>query len=53
MPKVEDLVSVSVGLGYVEIGANQGYQERIKNIVQKFMKDLAPFLGIRFAGLLK
>lgn len=50
--EVEDLISVGVGLGDVEIVADEGHQERIKHKVEELMENLVSFCSVRLAWLL-
>jgi hypothetical protein len=43
----EKTVPVNIGFGDVEVAANQGYQEGIKQVVQKFVEDLDPLARVR------
>lgn len=52
MAKEKDAIPVNVGLGDVEVTANQGYQQRVKDIVNKFGKYLNPFAKVGLAALL-
>lgn len=59
MTKVEDLISMNIGFCNIKIASNQGYQERIKNVVKKFVEKftsfvhitLTKFLSVRVRGL--
>ncbi len=49
MLKEEEPIPVNIRLRNVEIIANQGYQQRVDQVVQKFTKYFPPFANIRFA----
>lgn len=40
MSEVEKMVFVDIGLRDMEIGSNQGYQDRVEKVVNHFMEDL-------------
>jgi hypothetical protein len=48
----KETVPVNAGLGDVEVAANQGYHERIKQIVQKLVENLGPLPRIGLRALL-
>lgn len=52
MTKKENTVSVGARLGDVKIAADEGYQERIENIIDKLGKYLAPFSKVGLTALL-
>lgn len=47
MAEVEKAVFVDSGFGNVEIGAEEGNEEGIEDVVDKFMEDLESFGQIR------
>ena len=49
MAEEEETVAIGAGLGNVKVAANQGYQERVEQIVQKLIEDLGslPSIGLR------
>jgi hypothetical protein len=49
--EVKETVTVRVRLGDVEVGADQGYQQRIKNVVHKLEIDFFPLLRVRMSHL--
>jgi hypothetical protein len=49
MAKVKNLVSMGVRLGNIKCVADQGHQERIKNEINKFIKNLQALCSISFA----
>jgi hypothetical protein len=42
----KETVPVDIGLGDIEVAANQGYQERIEEIVQKLVENLGSLPGV-------
>jgi hypothetical protein len=47
MAEEEKTVPVNIRFGDVEVAANQGYQEGIKQVVHKFVQDLGPLARVR------
>lgn len=52
MAKEKHAVPVDIRLGDVEVAADEGYQKRIKDIVNKFREDLFSLAQVRLAALL-
>ena len=51
MAKIKDLVSVCTSLCNIKIASNQGYQERIENIIQELVKYLVSLVTVTLTGL--
>lgn len=51
MSKEEYAIPVHIGLGDVEVAANQGYQQRVKDVVDEFRKYFSPLAKVSLAGL--
>lgn len=43
---------MNIGLGDVKVAPNQGYQERVKDKIKKFVKELVSFVHVGNASLL-
>ena len=42
-------ISVSIGLGDMEVGANEGDHQRIEDVIDQLEEDFFPFLRIRLS----
>lgn len=49
MAEVKDLITVGIGFCDVEVASDQGYQKRIEDVIQEFVKYLETFVGVSLA----